>query len=131
MLKIKREAYKQIIRSAREALPNEACGYLAGTSDTITHCFPMTNIDASPEHYSFDPGEQFEVLRKTRDLGLEIIANYHSHPQTPSRPSEEDIRLAFDPNIAYGIVSLASGDEHFNLFRIKENKVYPEGYYII
>jgi proteasome lid subunit RPN8/RPN11 len=131
MLKIKREAYKQIISSARKKLPNEACGYLVGKNGTITHCFPMKNKDASPEHYSFDPGEQFEILRKTRDLGLEIIANYHSHPQTPSRPSEEDIRLAYDPNIAYGIVSLASGDEHFNLFRIKENKVYPEGYYII
>lgn len=131
MLKIKREAYRQIIKSAREVFPNEACGYLAGKDGIITHCFPITNTDASPEHFSFDPHEQFEVLRKTRELGLVIIANYHSHPQTPSRPSEEDIRLAYDPDIVYGIISLASGDEHFNLFQIKNNNVTTEGYYII
>lgn len=131
MLKIKREAYKKVIDSAREALPHEACGYLAGKAGTIIRCFPMTNTDASAEHYSFDPQEQFDILKKTRELGLEIISNYHSHPQTPARPSEEDIRLAFDPDIVYGIVSLASEDEYFNFFRIKDNTVYPVGYFII
>jgi len=68
----------------------------------------LTNIDHSPEHFSFDPAEQFQVLRSARADELEIIANYHSHPETPSRPSEEDIRLAYDPNILYLIVSLAA-----------------------
>ncbi|MDR1738053.1 MAG: Mov34/MPN/PAD-1 family protein [Candidatus Symbiothrix sp.] len=47
------------------------------------------------------------MLKKTRKDGEKIMANYHSHPETPARPSEEDIRLACDPNIIYIIISLA------------------------
>jgi len=79
----------------------------------------MTNVDHSPEHFSFDPAEQFQTLRSARDAGLELIANYHSHPSTPSRPSEEDIRLAYDPEIIYIIVSLASEVPVIKAFRIR------------
>jgi proteasome lid subunit RPN8/RPN11 len=35
------------------------------------------------------------------------LGNYHSHPETPARPSEEDLKLFVDPSAAYLIVSLA------------------------
>jgi proteasome lid subunit RPN8/RPN11 len=35
-----------------------------------------------------------------------MLAIYHSHPETPARPSAEDIRLALTPNVVYVIVSL-------------------------
>ena len=54
---------------------------------------------------------------------LEIIANYHSHPETPARPSQEDIRLAYDPNIFYIIVALAGGQINLNAFRIVNDQV--------
>jgi len=95
-----------IIAQARNELPNEACGLLAGTGDAVTEAFPLTNADHSPQHFSFDPKEQFAVLRQARAKGLRIIANYHSHPSSPARPSEEDIRLAYDPDIIYIILSL-------------------------
>jgi proteasome lid subunit RPN8/RPN11 len=96
-----------IIRQAQGELPNEACGLLTGRDGVVEKQYPLTNIDHSPEHFSFDPAEQFRVLKEARSNGLRIIANYHSHPSSPARPSEEDIRLALDPNIIYLIVSLA------------------------
>ncbi|MDR3338899.1 MAG: M67 family metallopeptidase [Candidatus Symbiothrix sp.] len=102
-----------IIAQARNELPDEACGLLVGSRDVACHVFkqyPLTNIDHSPEHFSFDPKEQFGVLRDARSQGLRIIANYHSHPKSPARPSEEDIRLAFDPEIIYIILSLQEKD---------------------
>jgi proteasome lid subunit RPN8/RPN11 len=35
-----------------------------------------------------------------------MLAIYHSHPETPARPSEEDIRLALTPDVVYVILSL-------------------------
>ena len=122
-MKIPKEIADKIIAHAKSELPNEACGYLAGKDGVVTVHFELTNIDHSPEHFSFDPAEQFDVIKKTRAEGLEILANYHSHPATPARPSEEDIRLAFDPSINYVIISLAEVEPVIKAFKIKDNNV--------
>jgi len=108
MIRIPAHIYDGIVTQAYAELPNEACGLLVGKEGEVLKQHALTNIDHSNEHFSFDPAEQFQVFRSARTEGLEIIANYHSHPETPSRPSVEDIRLAYDPNILYLIVSLAA-----------------------
>ncbi|MCC8144840.1 MAG: M67 family metallopeptidase [Tannerellaceae bacterium] len=118
MIKITANVLKQVIEQAKAELPDESCGYLLGKAGAITEHFRMTNIDHSPEHFSFDPQEQFAAIRYARTNGLEIIANWHSHPVTPARPSEEDIRLAFDPQIHYFILSLAEKEPVLNAYRI-------------
>jgi proteasome lid subunit RPN8/RPN11 len=124
MIIIPQNIVEDIFAQSRNELPNEACGLLAGIGDEILKQYPLTNVDHSPEHFSFDPKEQFIVLRDARSQGWQIIANYHSHPESPSRPSQEDIRLAFDPNILYLIVSLQDKDKPvLKAFSIKENKV--------
>lgn len=118
MIRITQQIYENIIEHAQSELPNEACGLLVGTENEVKKQFPLTNVDHSPEHFSFDPAEQFSVLRAARAEGFSIQANYHSHPETPSRPSDEDIRLAYDPNILYLIVSLATDIPILKAFRI-------------
>lgn len=122
-MKISKDLVNEIIAQARRELPDESCGYLLGEGETISLHFPMTNGDHSPEHFSFLPEEQFAAIRFARSKGLQIIANWHSHPSTPSRPSEEDIRLAYDPDIAYFILSLATDDPVLNAFRIRGGQV--------
>lgn len=122
-MRIQRELYEAIVAQARRELPDESCGYLLGEGDEVTGHYPMTNADHSPEHFSFVPKEQFEAVRHARRLGLKIVGNWHSHPSSPSRPSEEDIRLAFDPDIAYFILSLAAGEPVLNAFRIRQGRV--------
>ena len=119
MISIKKDILNQIIAHAKKDLPNEACGYLAGNDDLITNSYQLTNVDHSPEHFSFDPSEQFTAVKDARNKGLQILANYHSHPETPSRPSQEDIRLAYDPAIGYVIISLADAEPVVKSFRIK------------
>jgi proteasome lid subunit RPN8/RPN11 len=126
MPQIKKSVFDAIIAHARRELPVEACGYLAGSEGIITAHYEMTNIDASAEHYSFDVREQFNVIKEVRAKGLRILANYHSHPETPARPSEEDISLANDPNIGYVIISLADGSADARLFRIQHGIVEKE-----
>ena len=126
MIAIKRDVLNQIIAHAKGELPNEACGYLAGSDGAVTLGYPLTNVDHSPEHFSFDPAEQFKTVKDARNKGLQILANYHSHPETPSRPSQEDIRLAFDPDISYVIISLALPEANVKSFRIVNGQVEKE-----
>ena len=126
MIYIPQRIIDGIIEHALQGLPEEVCGYLAGNGKNIIRHYRMTNIDHSPEHFSFDPAEQFKVLREARKEGLEIIANYHSHPATPARPSVEDIRLAFDPQISYVIVSLSSDIPVVKSFLIRNGVVEKE-----
>jgi proteasome lid subunit RPN8/RPN11/TusA-related sulfurtransferase len=111
---------------ARAGLPNEVCGYLAGKGRVVSRHYPLTNTDAAPDHFSMDPAEQFAAVRDMRGRGLALLAVYHSHPETPARPSEEDIRLAFDPEMSYVIVSLALDVPQIKSFRIKDGKVREE-----
>jgi len=126
MLRISQQIKDAIIDQARNGLPEEICGYLAGLGSDVTKRYPLTNIDHSNEHFSFDPAEQFQVVREVRKEGLIILANYHSHPETPARPSVEDIRLAFDPDISYVIVSLAAEMPDIKSFRISNGEVEKE-----
>jgi proteasome lid subunit RPN8/RPN11 len=123
MIRIIQEVVKDMIEHAKKDTPIEACGYLAGKNSIITKSYRMVNIDNSPEHFSFDPKEQFDVVRQARSEGLEIIANYHSHPVTPARPSQEDIDLAYDPDLSYVIISLAGSSEDIKSFSIKDSEV--------
>ena len=118
MLIIPEKIIDRLYENAVNGLPEEICGYLAGNGNEVTRIFELENKDHSPEHFSFDPADQFEVVRAARNAGLEILANYHSHPETPARPSEEDIRLAFDPDISYVILSLAAEEPDIKSFKV-------------
>ncbi len=121
-----KSVYEKIIEHAQNDLPLEACGYLGGQDTTVTEAYCLTNIDESGEHFSFDPKEQFAVVRAMRAKKQRAIAVYHSHPQTPARPSKEDIKLAFDPEMIYVIVSLAAATPEVKAFRIVKNEVSEE-----
>ena len=117
----------ELIDQAKKDAPNESCGYLLGTStdegDIVTENYRMENIDHSSEHFSFAPKDQFAALRYARSKGLKILANWHSHPASPSRPSQEDLRLANDPTIRYAILSLLDGEPKLNSFKILNGEV--------
>ncbi len=130
MVNIKKQVIEAIVAHAKKEAPVEACGYLAGENGVITRHYELTNVDHSPEHFSFDPKEQFNVVKQVRNENLEIMANYHSHPASPARPSQEDIRLAYDPGISYFIVSLA-GIPETKSFKIKNGVVTQQKIEII
>jgi proteasome lid subunit RPN8/RPN11 len=120
MFRLPKPLYDRIVAQAGAEAPNEACGYLAGTENVAKAIIPMVNVDASPEHFSFDPKAQFDAVKRAREWGLALIAVYHSHPATPARMSQEDIRLANDTRPVYLIYSMA--EDRIRGFRIDRNK---------
>ena len=121
-MKINQNVIEEMIAQAQKDAPNETCGYLLGIDNVVTENYWMENIDHSPEHFSFAPKDQFAALKYARSKGLRILANWHSHPASPSRPSQEDLRLANDPTIRYAILSLHEGI-HLNSFKILNGEV--------
>ncbi len=123
-LKIPEKILDQIITQARAAAPVEACGILAGAGDIVEKLYEMTNADNSPEHFTLVPEEHFKVVKDMRTWSGSMLAVYHSHPATPARPSEEDIKLAFMPGATYVILSLAVADNpDVKAFNIEEGIV--------
>lgn len=111
MIKLKQSDYEKMLSYAVQNLPEEACGLLGGTitesgEKEVKEIYLLTNTDHSNEHFSLDPKEQLEAVKDMRRNGLLPLGNWHSHPESPSRPSEEDKRLAYDKTASYMILSL-------------------------
>ena len=131
MIQLSKNDYQRIVHHAIAELPNEACGLLAGIKDgsdkMIKKVYLLTNTDHSNEHFSLDPREQLAAVKDMRANGLIPLGNWHSHPETPSRPSEEDKRLAYDKTASYMILSLMdSSDPVLNSFHIEGDTAEKE-----
>ena len=126
MIILTREQYDSIVEHAKKHVPLEACGLIGGRTEgetrTVDKVYFLTNTDASAEHFSMDPNEQFAAVKDMRARGIGLLGNFHSHPETPSRPSEEDKRLAYDTKASYLILSLAGEEPVLNSFRIDGEK---------
>lgn len=110
MLKITKTVSDAMIAASRKAAPLEACGLLGGVDAAASEFYELSNIDASGDHYGMMPEEQFAAIKDMRAKGLRMLAIWHSHPASPARMSEEDMRLAFTPEVVYVIISLENID---------------------
>ena len=60
------------------------------------------------------------------------MTEINSHPGSPSRPSEEDKRLAFDPDASYLILSLMEREKPvLKSFKIRKDGVSEEEIVIV
>lgn len=105
-LEIPNYIFDDMLEQARAEAPIEACGILAGGDGRVEKLYKMTNVEQRRDHFMMVPAEQFAAVKDIRSNSLDMLAIYHSHPQTPARPSTEDIRLALTPGVIYIIVSL-------------------------
>ena len=131
MIKLSKADYNKIIAHAESELPNEACGLIAGNIDgenkEIKKVYFLTNTDHSNEHFSLDPREQLAAVKDMRKNGLVPLGNWHSHPESPSRPSDEDKRLAYDSKASYMILSLMDRESPvLNSFKISSSQAEKE-----
>ena len=131
MIKLKNDDFKKMLHHAIAELPNEACGLIAGVKDgsdkVIKKVYLLTNTDHSNEHFSLDPREQLAAVKDMRANDFIPLGNWHSHPETPSRPSKEDKRLAYDKTASYMILSLMdSNNPVLNSFHIESDRAEKE-----
>lgn len=131
MIKLSKADYNKMVAHAEKELPNEACGLIAGVVNDgdkiIRKVYLLTNMDHSNEHFSLDPKEQLAAVKDMRADGLIPLGNWHSHPESPSRPSDEDKRLAYDSKASYMILSLMDrANPVLNSFKIEGSNAEKE-----
>ena len=130
VIELAKSDIEKILSHAREGLPNEACGLLGGVVENdiavIKEVYLLKNIDESREHFTMDPKEQLLAIKDMRARGLTPLGNWHSHPESPSRPSEEDKRLAYDSKASYLILSLMEETPVLKSFHVENGESSEE-----
>lgn len=102
----------------------------------IQKVYFLENKDHAEDHFTLDPRDQMNAIKDMRANGLKPLGNWHSHPSSPSRPSVEDIRLAFDSKASYLILSLMAEYPVLNSFHVESGvwekedlRIYSEEYF--
>ena len=104
-LNLPRQLCDEMLAHLISVLPEEGCGFLAGTAVTISRIYPVENHLHSPTTYEMDPAQQLDAMLDAEAAGLTLLAIYHSHPRGPQRPSPTDVAGAHYPSLAHVIVS--------------------------
>lgn len=115
-----------IIEHAIRDAPRECCGVIAGRDGVLIQVYETPNVAEGNRLYEIDPARLIELeFRELPEQGSEIVAIYHSHPESPAYPSATDVELAFWPEAVYLICSLADRDRpNVRGFRIREESVH-------
>jgi [CysO sulfur-carrier protein]-S-L-cysteine hydrolase len=95
VIQIPTDIHEQIIQHAMAELPNEACGFLAGTGDVVIAYYPVRNEDASGFTYLMDGGDRFRAEKDIEDQAQEVVGIFHSHTHTEAYPSPTDRERAY------------------------------------
>lgn len=108
----------EIKKHGEREYPHECCGLLIGKLSNETgakmliEVWPVSNAreEAARHHRSLImPQELLRGERYARARNLEVIGNYHSHPDHPAIPSGYDLEHAW-PVWSYIIVSVQQGE---------------------
>jgi len=110
-VRISQALVDEMVAHAREDLPNECCGMVAGFDGEATDVIRVENAAASPLRYEMEPKAQYEAWKSIEDEGKQLLAIYHSHTKSAAYPSQTDVNQAVAwPDQVYVIVSLADPD---------------------
>lgn len=132
---LKKADYDKMVAHAKAKLPEEACGLIAGHDEdgvrVIEKVYLIENVDHTNEHFTITPKAQLEAIKNMRQNGLKPLGNWHSHPESPSRSSQEDIRLAYDSSASYLILSLMNEEPVLHSFHVENGQSTKEDLNII
>lgn len=131
MLQINLTQLQQIKTHSVKTYPEECCGLLLGNNKLVQQVCSTENswsgeIFNTPEgskrnRFSIAPQTMLEVSKKARQLNLNIIGIYHSHPDHPPQPSEYDRAIAHQ-GYSYVIISLTQGQPEKILSWVLDDK---------
>ena len=97
--------------NAGRTYPEECCGLLFGvvTDDGIILVQEEVSIEnrdgRKKVHFQIEPMEIYRNEKEQKEKGLDILGFYHSHPDLPAIPSDEDIKEMI-PGPLYLIMSV-------------------------
>jgi [CysO sulfur-carrier protein]-S-L-cysteine hydrolase len=110
-VKISQALVDEMVAHAREDVPNECCGMVAGKNGEAVEVIRGINAAASPLRYEMTGQGFYDMFTAIEEKGLDLVAIYHSHTKSAAYPSQTDVNQAQNwPEPIYVIISLADGD---------------------
>lgn len=109
------ESQKKILASyADNEKPNESCAILFGSVDeqktTVKEIFLTKNIEASPVNFTISNDELIKVYKTAEDKKMQVVAIFHSHPNSEAYPSETDKKFMQSNPVVWVIYSGVTRD---------------------
>ncbi|WP_315821023.1 M67 family metallopeptidase [Paraflavitalea speifideaquila] len=115
MITIQPVAKELMLQDAKQAFPDECCGFLFGEEDpegnrSISQIQVVNNAKEGDKRRRFviAPFDYIRAEQFAEENNLLLLGVYHSHPNHPAIPSEHD-RVAAQPYFSYIIVSVLEG----------------------
>ena len=114
-LQISQALYAELRAHGEETYPHECCGVMLGkAADDAIQVSALkragnTRTDSAHNRYNIAPQELVKIQRQARNLGLDIVGFYHSHPDHPAQWSRTDFAEAHWINCSYVITSVEKG----------------------
>jgi len=111
---IDKEVLREIQLHVETDYPNEGCGFLFGKesyrSRHITTILKTENRSTENHRGQFviDPLDFFNAERFAQQYQLQLLGIYHSHPDQPAIPTDNDLKFA-QPFYSYFIHSVQKG----------------------
>ena len=107
--------------------PNEACAILYGNKieeeNTVKEIWLTKNDTPSPIEFTLSAEQTWEMDQKRKELNLEIIGIFHSHPKGEAYPSNTDKK--FMENNPYVWIIYSGINKNFRAF-ILESEIQIE-----
>ncbi|HEX6719080.1 MAG TPA: M67 family metallopeptidase [Pyrinomonadaceae bacterium] len=114
MISISTDLLDQIRAHGVRDYPYECCGLLLGRygadGKVVKETYPISNAreeTAKRNRFLIQPQELMRGERYALERDLEVVGFYHSHPDSPARPSQYDLEHAW-PTYSYIIVSTSA-----------------------
>ena len=105
--------------------PNESCAILYGNKieeeNTVKEIWLTKNSKTSPIEFSLSAEQTWEMDQKRKELNLEIIGIFHSHPKGEAYPSNTDKK--FMENNPYVWIIYSGINKNFRAFILESDSV--------
>jgi len=114
-LTLSQDVYNALRAHGEQTYPHECCGIMLGktTDDGIQVKILVragnTRTDSAHNRYNIAPQEIIKAQREGRQLGVDIVGFYHSHPDHPAQWSTTDFAEAHWFGCAYVITAIEKG----------------------
>jgi len=114
MIEITTEAAAVMQQHGEACFPRECCGILLGTEKdgkrvaTIAIACQNAYEGDQKDRFLIDPKDQLAAQKRSRELGLDVIGFFHSHPDEGAYFSQTDLKNHW-PGYSNVVMSVRAG----------------------
>ena len=96
---------KILTEHAENEKPNESCAILFGKDSLVSEVFLTKNIEESSVNFTISNEQLIEGYKIAEEKKVEVIAIFHSHPNSDTYPSNTDKKFMHSNPVVWIIYS--------------------------